>query len=165
MNACTFLAFAAAAGCGGTAFVPPDAAGVDAVAPQDASPDSASDALVVTNDDGGIFACGSAATCDGRHQVCEHVEGGVPPGVDFYECIPIPAACDRCPPSVSPTLPRDSFLQPFRTSSVRLGFSKRCLDHHDHSDQAARVMHPRGPIASVARVGGQGPRSLATLAS
>jgi hypothetical protein len=44
-------------------------------------------------DDGGVFACGSTATCDGRSQVCEHVQGGVPPGVDFYACIPIPAAC------------------------------------------------------------------------
>jgi len=74
--------------------VPPDAAGVDAAATRDASADSASDVLIVTNDDGGIFVCGSAATCDGRSQVCEHVQGGVPPGVDLYECIPIPAACD-----------------------------------------------------------------------
>jgi hypothetical protein len=59
------------------------------------SPDSAGNALVVTDDDGGTFACGTAATCDGRSQVCEHVQGGAPPGgVDFYECIPIPAACD-----------------------------------------------------------------------
>jgi hypothetical protein len=58
------------------------------------SPDSASDALVFTDDDGGSFACASS-TCDGRAQVCEHVEGGPPPGVDFYACIPIPAVCDR----------------------------------------------------------------------
>lgn len=61
---------------------------------QDASANGEGDALVVTNEDGGIFLCGSALTCDGRSQVCEHVQGGPPPGVDFYECIPIPAACD-----------------------------------------------------------------------
>ncbi len=64
------------------------------VAAQDASSDSASDALFVTNDDGGSFTCGGSATCDGRSQVCEHVQGGVAPGVDFYACIPIPSACD-----------------------------------------------------------------------
>jgi hypothetical protein len=59
------------------------------------SADSGGDTLVVTDDDGGSFACGNGATCDGRSQVCEHVEGGAPPGVDFYGCIPIPSACDR----------------------------------------------------------------------
>ena len=39
------------------------------------------------------FACGSAATCDGRSQVCENTSGGAPPGVDLYQCIAIPAAC------------------------------------------------------------------------
>jgi hypothetical protein len=65
-----------------------------------ASSDTTSDALILTNDDGGIFACGGTPTCDGRSQVCEHVEGGPAPGVDFYACIPIPAACDSdvsCP--------------------------------------------------------------------
>jgi len=38
------------------------------------------------------FACGSSA-CDAQSQVCEHVEGGPPPGVDFYQCVAIPAAC------------------------------------------------------------------------
>ncbi|MDP9035379.1 MAG: hypothetical protein M3O50_11280 [Myxococcota bacterium] len=52
------------------------------------------DAVVVTGDEGGTFACGTMATCDGRLQACEHVRGGPPPGVDFYECIPIPAACN-----------------------------------------------------------------------
>jgi hypothetical protein len=56
--------------------------------------DSASDVLVITDDAGGSFACGSS-TCDARAQVCEHVQGGAPPGVDFYACIPIPAACDH----------------------------------------------------------------------
>jgi hypothetical protein len=59
----------------------------------DASDSSTSDALVVTSDDGGIFVCGTSASCDGRSQVCEHVTGGPPPGVDLYECIPIPATC------------------------------------------------------------------------
>jgi hypothetical protein len=47
------------------------------------------------NDDGGSFLCGSTVTCDGRSQVCEHVQGGVAPGVDFYACIPIPSVCDN----------------------------------------------------------------------
>jgi hypothetical protein len=94
MNPWTLLLIAAIAGCGGAAFVSPDAAGLDTVATQDGSPESASDAPVVTNDDGGFgFVCGSVARCDGRSQVCEHVMGGAPPGVDFYECIPIPPAC------------------------------------------------------------------------
>jgi len=94
MNPWTLLPIAGTAGCSGAAFIPPDAAGLDTVATQDGSPDSASDAPVVTNDGGGIaFACGSVATCDGRSQVCEHVMGGAPPGVDFYDCIPIPPAC------------------------------------------------------------------------
>ncbi|HXN32412.1 MAG TPA: hypothetical protein VN894_11140 [Polyangiaceae bacterium] len=32
--------------------------------------------------------------CDGHTEVCEHVQGGVPPGVDYSMCIPIPAGCD-----------------------------------------------------------------------
>ena len=55
--------------------------------------DSASDALVVNGDDGGFFACGSS-TCDARAQVCEHIVGGLPPGVDDYACIAIPAGCE-----------------------------------------------------------------------
>ena len=86
-----FAAFASA-GCGGATSSVQDA-GVDDVAVQDASSDSASDALVVTDDDGGNFTCGDSGTCDGRSQVCEHVQGGVAPGTDFYACIPIPSAC------------------------------------------------------------------------
>jgi len=46
------------------------------------------------------FACGDAGTCGATSQVCEHVVGGVAPGVDYYACIPIPSACDTdvsCP--------------------------------------------------------------------
>jgi hypothetical protein len=53
------------------------------------------DAPFVTGDDGGAFACGLAAICDGRSEVCEHVAGGAPPGVDSYDCTPIPAECDH----------------------------------------------------------------------
>jgi len=42
---------------------------------------------------GTTFDCGGAATCDATRQVCEHVAGGAPPGVDFYECIDTPPAC------------------------------------------------------------------------
>ena len=67
---------------------------MDEVVTQNALPDSGSDTLVVTNDDGGSFTCGSIATCDGRSQVCEHVHGGFA-NADFYACIPIPSACYR----------------------------------------------------------------------
>jgi hypothetical protein len=40
------------------------------------------------------FNCGGTSTCDGHTQVCEHVQGGVPPGVDYFACIPIPSGCD-----------------------------------------------------------------------
>jgi hypothetical protein len=73
-------------------FVAPGCGGATSSA-RDASSDSASDALVVTDDDGGSFTCGSTSTCDGRSQVCEHVQGGVA-NADFYACIPIPSACD-----------------------------------------------------------------------
>jgi hypothetical protein len=62
------------------------------------------DAAVGTDADGGTdadagsagrFACGSTATCDGRSQICEHVQGGAPPGVDIYDCLAVPAACQR----------------------------------------------------------------------
>lgn len=43
----------------------------------------------------GRFACGSASTCDGRTQLCEHVQGGAPPGVDMFACIAIPTACEH----------------------------------------------------------------------
>jgi hypothetical protein len=50
-------------------------------------------AMVSCGSDGN-FPCGSNANCDGRSQVCEHVEGGPAPGVDFYACISIPADCE-----------------------------------------------------------------------
>jgi hypothetical protein len=44
------------------------------------------------------FACGSAATCDGRIQLCEDTTGGVTPGgVDLFTCVAIPAACTSDP--------------------------------------------------------------------
>jgi hypothetical protein len=42
---------------------------------------------------GDLFACGDTMTCDATAQVCEHVAGGAPPGVDFYSCTPTPTAC------------------------------------------------------------------------
>jgi hypothetical protein len=49
------------------------------------------------------FPCG-ATTCDGRSQICEHVVGGAPPGVDNYDCDAIPTAClkdDSCACAIS----------------------------------------------------------------
>jgi hypothetical protein len=44
------------------------------------------------------FACGSAATCDGRIQFCEDTTGGVTPGgIDLFTCVAIPAACTSDP--------------------------------------------------------------------
>jgi hypothetical protein len=37
-------------------------------------------------------ACGDSS-CDANTQTCEHVSGGVGPGVDFYSCIPLPTDC------------------------------------------------------------------------
>jgi hypothetical protein len=48
---------------------------------------------VATNNNAATFACDSAS-CDVHTQICEHVMGGIAPGVDFYSCIPIPASCD-----------------------------------------------------------------------
>jgi hypothetical protein len=76
---------------------------------QVALPDAASDAPVLRDVDGdadaaksgeggsdagaGSFDCGGTMTCDGHSQLCEHVQGGPAPGVNFYQCSPIPAAC------------------------------------------------------------------------
>jgi hypothetical protein len=38
------------------------------------------------------FPCGST-TCDGRSQICEHIVGGIAPGVDRYDCDSIPTVC------------------------------------------------------------------------
>ncbi|HEX4352291.1 MAG TPA: hypothetical protein VHZ95_05240 [Polyangiales bacterium] len=39
------------------------------------------------------FDCGGEISCDRTTQVCEHVSGGPPPGVDLYNCIAIPTTC------------------------------------------------------------------------
>jgi hypothetical protein len=39
------------------------------------------------------YACNDSATCNGQMQTCEHVVGGVPPGVDRYSCTELPASC------------------------------------------------------------------------
>lgn len=41
------------------------------------------------------YACGGAPTCDGRYQFCEHIAGGPAPGLNVFQCTPIPAACDN----------------------------------------------------------------------
>jgi hypothetical protein len=68
----------------------PDAAlnhdGAACTPPQDSSQDSGFAPAY-------CFACGSAATCDGRVQVCDNVNGGVGPGVDTFQCVAIPAVC------------------------------------------------------------------------
>jgi hypothetical protein len=43
-------------------------------------------------DGGGSFTCG-VASCDGQSEICKHVVGGPPPGVDYSACAPIPAEC------------------------------------------------------------------------
>jgi hypothetical protein len=55
--------------------------------------DAASDVAITPIDGGDGFDCGGTVTCNAASQVCEHVEGGAPPGVNFYACIPVPTAC------------------------------------------------------------------------
>ena len=43
--------------------------------------------------DGEIFDCGGTMTCDASSQICQHVGGGAPPGVNFYSCTEIPTEC------------------------------------------------------------------------
>ena len=81
-----------------TASPPPpiEDAGTPVIGPitGDASVSPTVDAGPTIYDDGGVFTCGTGTlTCDGQSQICAHVIGGAPPGVDFYECKPIPAAC------------------------------------------------------------------------
>ncbi|HEY2518140.1 MAG TPA: hypothetical protein VGI39_45030 [Polyangiaceae bacterium] len=67
---------------------------IDAPVTGDASVTPTVDGGPVIYDDGGVFTCGTGTlTCDGQSEICAHVIGGAPPGVDFYECKPIPAAC------------------------------------------------------------------------
>lgn len=75
---------------------PPADAGTPVIGPVtgDASVTPGVDGGPTIEDDGGVFTCGTGTlTCDGHSQICAHVIGGAPPGVDFYECKPIPAAC------------------------------------------------------------------------
>jgi hypothetical protein len=39
------------------------------------------------------IACGPSTKCNGLTSYCEKSGGGPPPGVEFYECKPYPAAC------------------------------------------------------------------------
>ena len=40
-----------------------------------------------------VFDCGDAMTCDASSQFCQHVSGGVAPGVDIYSCRETPPEC------------------------------------------------------------------------
>jgi hypothetical protein len=40
-----------------------------------------------------VFDCGGTTTCDASFQICQHVAGGAPPGVNFYSCTEIPTEC------------------------------------------------------------------------
>jgi len=42
---------------------------------------------------GEVFDCGGTMTCDAASQICQHVAGGAPPGVNFYSCVEIPTEC------------------------------------------------------------------------
>jgi hypothetical protein len=55
--------------------------------------DAAGDMSTTPIDASDPFDCGGTVTCDAASQVCQHVAGGVPPGVDLYSCSPIPTAC------------------------------------------------------------------------
>ena len=55
------------------------------------APDAASDAVVVTAEDAGIFTCGnSSGACDWRSQICQHVMGGPAPGWTSISAPPFP---------------------------------------------------------------------------
>jgi hypothetical protein len=45
------------------------------------------------DDAGDVFDCGGTTTCDASFQICQHVSGGAPPGVNVYSCTEIPTEC------------------------------------------------------------------------